>query len=106
MKPYDSKTAYCGVGWFKLEADHPFNIACYHHDLNYEVYETKDTNPIDIVFKVECDAIANAQEDPKRKNALLAQSKIFYRLTRIWGTMRYRIAKARGWKYILGDDKK
>ena len=107
-KPYDPEYPYVGVGWFKLPADHPFNYAAYLHDTAYETWPAESTEPIDKDFLTKCQSTVITKYTMgeitiDELSKYLAQAKICYKLTRIWGTGRLAIAKAMGWKYITGN---
>jgi len=81
------------------------------HDEAYKSWPCEPTTPIDKKFLKDCTnkvtALWFADEitiDEFTK--YLVQAKICYRLTRIWGTGRYQIAKTLGWDYLLGDEPK
>lgn len=87
----------CGVGKFKLGKNHPFEAACQWHDKEYETWLCKPTKPMDKGFKLWCLKIATMRESKE----LYKLARRCYKLTRIWGTMRYYYAKIRGWKYLI-----
>lgn len=103
---YDESKPYAGIGVFKLSADHPFNRAAYAHDELYKIWLAEDTFVIDVYFWELCmqeiDHLYAANLiSIEHRIELTEQACHYYKLCRAWGKIRYKLAKARGWNYLL-----
>ena len=106
MEDYNPDVAYCGAGWAKLPATHPFNYAGFLHDRAYYTWPVQSTKPIDKRFLHDCQLIIDNLLDagiitPAKHSALEAEALCYYKIIRIWGTGRVVNAKLRGYSTLL-----